>query len=375
MESLLVTYRLQSASEEAQARAEALALEQTVELPRELVQNAFVRTHIMGRVEALEPDPAGGIRARIRYPAQTIAGNPAQLMNVLFGNCSLQPDVELVDVELPESVRSLFAGPQHGIAGIRARLQVEKRPLTCTALKPMGLGPEELAGLCELFAEAGIDLIKDDHGLADHPFCPFAERIHRCQEAVERAAARTGRRSWYVPNLIGRPEELEGQIARARELGIEAVLVAPMLIGLPVFESLVRRFPELVFLAHPAMAGSGRMAPEVLLGRIFRLMGADAVIFPHAGGRFAYSEATCAEITQRLRSPWPPVRSAFPVPAGGLRWEKLADALQFYGPDTIFLMGGALYEAGPRLKERSRAFVEQIHRLAKEGVGVHAGSL
>jgi ribulose-bisphosphate carboxylase large chain len=69
------------------------------------------------------------------------------------------------------------------------------------------------------------------------------------------------------------------------------------------------------------------------------------------------------------------VRSAFPVTAGGLRWEKLADALQFYGPDTIFLMGGALYEAGPRLKERSKAFVEQIHRLAKEGVGVHAGSL
>ncbi|MCS7082205.1 MAG: RuBisCO large subunit C-terminal-like domain-containing protein [Bacteroidota bacterium] len=363
MEYLWATYRLRVSEKEAKQRARTLALEQTVELPDPLVQDPFVRGHIMGHVEALEPDPEGGVRARIRYAASAIAANPAQLLNVLFGNSSLQPDVELWDVELSESVRGLFPGPQHGIAGLRALLQVWDRPLTCTALKPMGLGPEAIAELCRLFAEAGIDLIKDDHGLADHPFCPFAERVRRCQEAVEEAARRTGRRSQYAPNLIGRPEELEAQLGLARSLGVQVVLIAPMLVGLPVFESLVRRFPDMVFLAHPALGGAARIAPEALLGRLFRLLGADAVIFPHAGGRFAYDEATCTRIAERLRGPWPPLRPAFPVPAGGLHWERLEAALRFYGRHAILLMGSALYEAGPRIRERSRAFVENVQRL------------
>src|SRR2546430_10425051 len=41
------------------------------------------------------------------------------------------------------------------------------RPLLCTALKPLGRSAPELAQLTYGFARAGIDLIKDDHSLAD----------------------------------------------------------------------------------------------------------------------------------------------------------------------------------------------------------------
>jgi NAD(P)-dependent dehydrogenase (short-subunit alcohol dehydrogenase family) len=49
-------------------------------------------------------------------------------------------------------------------------------------------------------------------------------------------------------------------------------------------QALVREHSDLAFLAHPSLAGA-RMAPVALLGRLFRALGADAVIFPNHGGR------------------------------------------------------------------------------------------
>lgn len=39
----------------------------------------------------------------------------------------------------------------------------------------------ELAGT---FARAGLDIIKDDHGIADQARAPFAERVVACQRAA-----------------------------------------------------------------------------------------------------------------------------------------------------------------------------------------------
>jgi len=44
---------------------------------------------------------------------------------------------------------------------------------------------------------AGVDLIKDDHSLADQTSAPFAERVERCQEAVVRANDETGGNALY----------------------------------------------------------------------------------------------------------------------------------------------------------------------------------
>ena len=70
-------------------------------------------------------------------------------------------------------------------------------------------------------------------------------------------------------------------------------MIAPMICGFPAMQALRRTFPDMVFFAHPSMGGAARIAPELLIGGLFRLMGADAVIFPSFGGRFGYSPATC----------------------------------------------------------------------------------
>jgi ribulose-bisphosphate carboxylase large chain len=139
------------------------------------------------------------------------------------------------------------------------------------------------------------------------------------------------------------------------------VLVAPLLVGLPTFAELVAEHPQLAFIAHPAFAGGPRIAPPFLLGSLLRLYGADAVVYPNHGGRFSYSPSTCAEIAGRARRPWTGIRSTLPVPAGGMTVERVDEMLDFYGVDTMLLIGGALLSAGDQLETRSREFVAAVH--------------
>lgn len=115
-------------------------------------------------------------------------------------------------------------------------------------------------------------------------------------------------------------------------------------------------------LAHPALAGLGRMAPPLLCGRLFRLFGADATIYPlYAGGRFGYSASTCAAIASAARDPWAGLAPALPVPAGGMSVERVPEVARAVGPDAMLLIGGSLLAAGAGLEARCRAFVTAVH--------------
>ena len=366
---LRVTYVIQAPPSGIEARAEALLLEQTVELPRTAIRDPWVSDHILGRVELIEPDGPSQFRVEVAHPLATTALDPAQLLNVVFGNCSLQPDVMLTDVELPDEVSTWLPGPRLGIPGLRRLTGVATRPLLATALKPMGLDPQQLAGLCRTFARAGIDLVKDDHGLADHAFCPFEARVEACLGAVEETAAETGHRALYVPNLMGTPDRVQRQLEFARAAGAQAVMLSPMIVGLPLLHQLAGEADGLPIFAHPALGGVLRAGEPVLFGKLFRWFGADAVIFPHAGGRFSYSEATCRRLAAALRNPGPFARPAFPVPAGGIQADRVTELLGFYGPDCILLIGGNLYDAGDALFDRTRALVEEVARVASGGPG------
>ncbi len=361
-EAIEVVYRVRAAAEDIDVRIEALLLEQTVELPRSAVRSAFVREHLVGRVVAIEPLEAEAYRVTLAQPSLAAAGDPAQLLNVLFGNCSLQPDVELEDLRLPESLRKSLGGPRFGIEGLRRLLGVRGRAVTASVIKPVGLSAGEAAALCTTLASSGLDIIKDDHGLADHAFCPFRERVAACLAAARDASQRAGRRILYVPNLIGPPTTVMRQASLAREIGIEAVMVSPMLVGLPALSELAGE-AGMPILAHPAFGGSLRIDARALLGKLFPLYGADAVIYPNFGGRFSYSRETCAGIAGALRAPDTGNAAAFPVPAGGLKVETMEDTLGFYGADTVLLIGGSLLDSPDEaaLLSRCGQFVQAVH--------------
>jgi ribulose-bisphosphate carboxylase large chain len=361
-EAIEVVYRVRAAAPAIAARVEALLLEQTVELPRSALRTAFVRDHLVGRVAGMEELGPGEFRVTLAQPAIAAADDPAQLLNVLFGNCSLQPDVELEDLRLPPPLVARLGGPRFGIEGMRRLTGVHGRALSASVLKPVGLTVGEAATLCRTLALSGLDIIKDDHGLADHAFCPFAERVEACLAATAEAAKATGRRAIYAPNLIGPPGTVMHQAWRAKQLGAQAVMISPMLLGLPFLNEIAGEI-GMPILAHPAFGGSLRIAPPTLLGKLFPLYGADAVIYPNFGGRFSYSRDACAGIARALRAPGGAVAPAFPVPAGGMRLEAMASALEFYGADTVLLLGASLLDSPGEeaLLSRSREFVDAVH--------------
>src|SRR5271155_4531693 len=209
--ALRVTYHVTASNQpDLDARVESLLLEQTVELPRAALRDPFVLENIVGRLVSIKTIGAEKHAVTIDFPISATADDPAQFLNVLFGNSSIQEHVALANFKLPSSKEwprreQALPGPQFGIAGLRNITDVHDRPLTSTALKPIGLTIERIGLLCGLFASAGIDIIKDDHGLADQSFHPFKDRVRACQRAVRAANRISGRQAIYVPNLIGTP--------------------------------------------------------------------------------------------------------------------------------------------------------------------------
>lgn len=358
--TLTAVYRVRESAAAIAARAKGIALEQSIEMSDEIVSDAFVRDGIVGRVEDIRDLGQGEFDVRIALAVVTTGPEPGQFMNMLFGNTSIHEDVRLIDVEMPKALAQAFRGPNHGLAGLRARVGAASRAMTCSALKPQGLPASRLADLAAKFAAGGIDFVKDDHGLADQAYSPFAERVRGCSDAVARANAATGGNTRYAPSLSGNLDQLRTQMEAALAAGIDTVLIAPMVVGLPAFHALTREFRDIAFMAHPALAGALRMAPQVLLGRLFRLFGADATIFPNHGGRFGYTPETCLDLAQASRGPWHGLKACVPVPAGGMTTDRAPEMLDFYGPDTILLIGGNLLAAGEALTEKTAEFVATV---------------
>ena len=217
-----------------------------------------------------------------------------------------------------------------------------------------------LAALAGAFTQGGIDWIKDDHGMADQEYGRFVHRVAACAAAVRVATRATGHATRYAPSLSGTLATMRRQIGQAREVGLDSVLVAPMLAGFSTVQTLVRENRDFVFLAHPSMGGAARIAPPLLIGRLFRLIGADAVVFPSHGGRFGYTKQLCADLAEGARADWHGIAASVPVPAGGMTLARVGEILDFYGPRTMLLIGGSLLEARERLAEETAAFTRAV---------------
>jgi len=365
--SLRVTYHVTAANQsDLDARVESLLLEQTVELPRVALRDPFVLENIVGRLVSVVPIDGDKFRAVIDFPIIATADDPAQFLNVLFGNSSVQEHVMLADFELPvewPGRKKALPGPQFGTTGLRKIVDVPARALTSTALKPIGLSTERLAFLCGLFAQTGVDIIKDDHGLANHSFHPFEDRVRACQKAVRESNRASGRSAIYVPNLTGTPTTVLAQLKFAQDEGVGAVMVAPMLLGMPFMAEIAAKHAKVPILGHPSFGGATRIAPELLYGKLFPLYGADSTIFCNFGGRFSYTKETCGKLAGWLTKPsLPGLIPTLPMPAGGIKYHQVADVLSFYGREVILLIGGGLYEAGDdtALRARAEEFVRHV---------------
>lgn len=363
-----IRYRIRVLEGESlEKKALGIAYEQSVELPYDVISEE-IRERIVGQLGEPKLLEDGRYELEIRYPVGNAAPEIVQFLNVLFGNVSLTPGVQVVGVEW-EALNEILYGPKFGVEGIRSLLAQPKRPLSCTALKPMGFSSQQLADLAYEFAMGGIDIIKDDHGLADQSYAPFEERVTAIARSVERANEQTGRRSVYAPNITAGIQELQYRMDFARAQGCGAVLYSPNLGGLEAMHVLAHESDGLPIMAHPAFSGSyvthkeQGFSPAFMYGELYRALGADMSIYPNAGGRFSFSLEECLAINSACRASLPSYKTCFPTPGGGVQWRQIPDWANKYGLDTIFLMGGSLYQHPEGIRVAAQTVRETLESL------------
>lgn len=359
MSRFSVTYRIVAGdAREARARAEGVAYEQTVEVPPDVVPPGVEAAGIVGRIEEIGADGEGRFRATISYSPDSAGADLAQLLNVVFGNSSMQRGIRVVAVEPGPTVAARHPGARFGVEGIRRLCGRASGGLIAPVLKPQGLSADALAGLAHRFALAGADIVKEDHGLGDLPAAPFRPRVEAVVAALARAEAESGRRPLYVACLPGPWDRIEGNIAFAKAAGVDGLLVMPGLMG----HGLIPRIAAdealaMPVMAHPAWQGSfvqtdeGGIAPDVLWGTLPRLAGADLSIFPSWGGRFGLSREDCVRLVHACHDPKGPGRPILPTPGGGMNVERASEMRAAYGKDVCYLLGGALLRHREALAE------------------------
>lgn len=351
--------------------AQGIAEEQTVEIPHEYIPQSHFDHGLVGNVVETTTLDDGTWKAVIRYRNDVAGISLPQFINVLFGNISIQKGIAVTGLDLPKAFLSHFTGPRFGIKGIRKQLGIYARPLLSTALKPLGSSARGLARIAGDCARGGIDLIKDDHGIADQHFHPFEERISRVAEAIATANAHTGSRTLYFPNICAPVDDIERQVECAVRNGIRGVLLSPMLVGFDTARYLSEKY-QVMIMAHPAFSGSlytsshQGINPEIILGTIFRIAGADISVFPSWGGRFPFSRPECMAIADALTGELGSLKAAFPAPAGGIKPERFDAIAQTYSHDAIWLVGGALLGHAEDLTTTTERFLEKMRTYFKE---------
>ncbi|MBD3763194.1 MAG: ribulose 1,5-bisphosphate carboxylase [Rhodobacterales bacterium] len=372
MARFAVTYRVRASSQgEALARAQGIALEQTVEIPPDLVPAGHVEDEILGRVEDLGPLAPGVWQAVVSYAPDSAGDEITQFLNVVFGNSSIQAGLRVTAIDHGPDMAARLPGPRFGIAGIRALCGRPTGGMIAPVLKPMGLAPADFARLAAGCVRGGADIVKEDHGLAGQPIAPFRVRVEAVCAAMAAARAETGRRTLYFPNLSGRADQIEDNLRFLKDAGADGVLIMPGLFGF----GLVHRIAtdaglNLPVMTHPAFLGPYVLAPDngidhgVLFGTIQRLAGSDISVFPNVGGRFGFTAEDCRQIAEACRALGGPGRAMLPSPGGGMSVARAAEMQAMYGEDVVYLLGGSLLTDSARI---DRAVAQMRHALDGPG--------
>jgi ribulose-bisphosphate carboxylase large chain len=183
----------------------------------------------------------------------------------------------------------------------------------------------------------------------DQSFAPFEERVTQCTQAVARANQETGGHSVYAPNITAPAHRVLERALFAKRQGAGALLICPGITGLDAMRAVADDDRiALPILSHPAMQGSfiadraSGISHFCLFGQWNRLAGADASIFPNAGGRFSFTPDDCRELSAGCEAEMGHIASIFPTPAGGMSLDRIPEMRAMYGREVIFLVGGGL---------------------------------
>ncbi len=284
------------------------------------------------------------------FPTVNFGPQFPMLITTLLGNDpSTSIAARLVDIAIPKPFAAAFPGPAEGTAGWRRITGVADRPLVINMIKPCTGFPAAVgAGFVAQSAAGGVDLIKDDELLADPTFARVAARAVAYSSRLDDVAAATGHRARYVANVTTRSVALVDTAWAALQGGADGLMVNGLATGLDAVQMLAEARLGAPILVHTAgietwtTGLSGAYGHRVLLARLLRLAGADAVLTssPHAprpleGDRFD-------AVLQGARDAWMGFPAAMPMVGGGLTADHVGPIVDAAGFDVMIGIGGAI---------------------------------
>jgi len=359
LERFSVVYRVFADTEnEASQRAEAISLEQTVEIPRDVVPSGYIEDVILGQIEHISYETEGQFIVTMSYSPDSVGSELPQLLNVIFGNSSIQRGLKVLSLDLGTELAKRFRGAKFGISGVRKRSNRLTGGLISAVIKPQGSSADDLARISYRCALAGVDIIKDDHGLTNQHMAPFKERCEKICAAVREANSKTGGSTLYFPNIAGHSNDVNHFAQFAKNTGAGGVLIMPGLFGFDAINRLARSDDfNLPIMSHPSFLGPYVLSGDtgfthgMMFGVLQRLAGADISIFPNVGGRFGFSAAECRSIAEQCVVSDGIGKTIFPSPGGGMTVDRAQEMKKMYGNDVVYLLGGTLLRYSEKIGE------------------------
>jgi len=194
---------------------------------------------------------------KIAYPIELF--EPTNMPNILssvagnvFGLKTLK-NLRLLDIKFPKQLLNSFKGPAFGIVGIRKLLQISKRPLVGTIIKPkLGLETKDHAKVAYEAWYGGCDIVKDDENLSSQNFNPFEERLTATLERRDKAQEETSERKVYMINITAETQTMLKRAQTVVDQGGEYVMVDILTCGWSALQTLRDQNLKVVIHAHRA---------------------------------------------------------------------------------------------------------------------------
>lgn len=353
--------------------AEAMAGEQSsgtfVSVPGE---TAELKARAEARVEKIEiigsvskpslpgarrPEGAGSpihtARTTLSWPLGNFGPSLPNLVAAVAGNLfelSHLSGLRLLDIVLPASFASAYAGPKFGVDGTLALAGVSEGPLIGTIVKPsVGLGPADTAGLVKLLVEAGIDFIKDDELQSDGPHCPFDERAAAVMRVINDHADRTGKKVMFAFNVTGDLDQMRRRHDFVAKLGGTCIMASLNSVGLVGMIELGRHSQLPI---HGHRNGWGYLSRHPSLGwsyiawqKIWRLAGVDHMHVNGLANKFCETDDSVVASALECLTPLFPEKPciAMPVISSGQTARQAPETFGRIGSaDLIYAAGGGI---------------------------------
>ena len=309
-----------------------------------------LRPLMTDQVVAGEPVEGSNSLLRVGFPIVNFGPQFPMLITTLLGNDpSTSIAARLVDIDIPREYVAGFPGPRHGTAGWRRITGVERRPIVINMIKPCtGYPPEVGAQFVEESARGGVDLIKDDELLADPTFARVADRARAYTQTLDRVAEETGHRARYVANVTTRSARLIDTANAALHGGADALMVNGLATGLDAVQALAEADLGVPILVHTAgietftTPTAGGYGHRLLLGRLARLAGADAVLSSTPWAPRPLEMSRYEGVLEGCRDHWHALPPTLPMVGGGIRADHIASLVEVGGADLMIGVGGAI---------------------------------